>query len=116
MLCAMDDSRYDYEGPADLREALGAALGRVIDPEMALSIVDIGLVQRVAFDEGGRSLRVTLTPTSAACPATEALVDEVHAELAPLLPAHVELAVDVVLEPPWTPERMSAQARRFMGW
>ena len=64
---------------------------------------------------GADSLIVRMTMTSAACPVTDLIVEEVTAELAPLAPPGASVHVDLVWEPPWTPERLSARARRFMG-
>lgn len=105
---------FPYEGPDELRGAIERALHNVIDPEMALSIVDIGLVYGVTIT-GGRA-RVRLTMTSAACPVTDVIVDDVHAELGRVLPDGEDIEVELVWEPAWTPERLSARAKAFMGW
>ena len=105
---------FPYDGPETLRAPIAAALGRVIDPEVAMSIVDVGLVYGVTVGE--RALRVEMTMTSAACPVTDVIVDEAWHELARVVPQEIELDIDVVWEPPWTPDRMSERGRRFMGW
>ena len=105
---------FPYEGPDRLRAAIVAALGRVVDPEVAMSIVDVGLVYGVTLDE--RSLQVTMTMTSAACPVTDVIVDEAWHELARVVPHEIELDIEVVWEPPWNPDRMSERGRRVMGW
>jgi metal-sulfur cluster biosynthetic enzyme len=105
---------FPYDGPEALRAPVVAALGRVIDPEVAMSIVDVGLVYGVTVGE--RALRVEMTMTSAACPVTDVIVDEAWHELARVVPEAIELDIDIVWEPPWTPDRMSARGRRAMGW
>lgn len=105
--------RYEYAGEAALAPALAAALKGVIDPEMALDVVELGLVYRVEAAPGATRVRITMT--SAACPVTEYIVEEVgHAvrKARPGLPVDVELTWD----PPWTPDLMSAPARSAMGW
>lgn len=57
---------YPYSGPDDMREPVLAALSRVVDPEVAMTIVDVGLVYGVDVTPG--RLHVLLTMTSAACP------------------------------------------------
>ena len=106
--------RFPYHGPADLKDPVLQALTRVVDPELALSIVDIGLIYGVAFEEG--TLRVDMTMTSPACPMSEVVVDDVQAELQGVLPIGCEVEVHLVWEPPWEPTRMSPRARQFMGW
>jgi metal-sulfur cluster biosynthetic enzyme len=96
-----------------MRQAITAALTRVVDPELALSIVDIGLIYGVTLD--ATALRVRMTMTSAACPVTDVVVDEVEHELARVAPPGLPIQVDVVWDPPWTPARMSPRARRFMN-
>ena len=103
-----------YDGPDALREPILAALRRVVDPEVALSIVDVGLVYGVSVAPGG--VRVCMTMTSAACPMADLIVDDLCAELEAVLPAGMRVEVERVWEPPWTPERMSAEGKAFMGW
>lgn len=108
------EAPFLYEGPPSLRQPVTDALARVVDPEMALNIVDIGLVQEVRIGDDRATVRMTMT--SAACPVADLIVEEVEAELGRVLPPELGLAVELVWEPPWTPERMSERARRFMGW
>lgn len=102
---------YPYDGPDALRDPVLKALTGVVDPEFALTIVDLGLVVDVRIDD--ERLHVALTMTSAACPVADLIVDDAADALQPLAG---ERAVDVELvwTPEWTPERMSERARRFM--
>lgn len=106
--------RFDYEGDEALRGPVTQALRRVVDPEVALSIVDVGLIYRVRVTQEG--VHVLMTMTSAACPVTDVIVEDVQDELDRVLPAALPLEVEITYEPPWTPERMSESARRFMRW
>ena len=109
-----DTAPYPFSGPEALRAPVLAALTRVVDPEVAMSIVDVGLIYGVtATDE---TLRVEMTMTSPACPMSDMVLDDVEQELNRALPDHYTVEVCLVWEPPWDPSRMSAQARRFMGW
>lgn len=105
---------YPYEGPESLREPIESALRRVVDPEIAMTIVDVGLVYRVEVNDD--VVRVRMTTTSAACPAGELVVHEVRAELEDALPPRYAVEIECVREPAWSPERMSARAKAFMGW
>jgi metal-sulfur cluster biosynthetic enzyme len=107
-------SPFAYDGPAELRQPIVNALTRVVDPEVALSIVDVGLIYGVSVAEGRAHVRMTMT--SAACPVTDLILEEVENELARVLPAGCALNLDLCWEPPWTPDMMSARARLFMGW
>jgi metal-sulfur cluster biosynthetic enzyme len=110
----MDPSPFPYDGPAALQAPILAALSRVVDPEVALNIVDVGLVYDVTVADG--RMDVCITMTSAACPVTDIIVEDIESQLDAALPADMLIHVELVWEPPWTPERMSDQARGFMGW
>ncbi len=105
---------FEYSGPADLEPAIAAALRRVVDPEMALNIVDLGLVYRV--EAGAGTVKVDITMTSAACPVAELIVDDVVRELTERLGAQTRIDCELVWDPPWSPQRMSHRARIAMGW
>lgn len=110
----MTELPFPYQGPDALREPVLAALRRVVDPEVAMNIVDVGLVYGVAID--GPQVQVRVTMTSAACPVAGVIVEDIEHELWQALPEDMQIAVDLVWEPPWSPERLSDKARRFMGW
>jgi len=114
----MDDatpaSPYPYSGPEPLRAPILAALHRVIDPEVAMTIVDVGLVYGVTVT--AERVHVLLTMTSVACPVVDVIVDDVGAELDKVAPPELAVDVELVWEPPWTTDRMSERAKAFMGW
>jgi metal-sulfur cluster biosynthetic enzyme len=105
---------FPYDGPPDLLPDLLAALERVVDPEVGLNIVDVGLVYGVRVDDG--RMDVDITMTSAACPVIDVIVEDVERQLDRAMPPGLLIHVEVVWDPPWTPERMSARARAAMGW
>jgi len=111
---AADAFPYPYSGPEALRTPIEQALHRVVDPEVAMTIVDVGLVYGVAVTP--ERLHVLLTMTSAACPVADVIVDDVGAELDKVAPPGMAIDVELVWEPPWTSDRMSARAKAFMGW
>jgi metal-sulfur cluster biosynthetic enzyme len=108
------DASYPYDGPDELREPVQRALRNVVDPEMALSIVDVGLVYGVTIDD--RRAHVQVTMTSVACPVTELIVQDIESELDHVIPAGCTIDIELVWDPPWTPERMSPEGKAFMGW
>ncbi len=103
-----------FTGDPALRAPFFDALRRVQDPELGLSIVDLGLVYGIAIESA--LVRIRLTMTSAGCPLSDVIVDDIHHELEPLLPAGYEIEIELCWEPAWTPDRMSADARGRMGW
>ena len=107
-------SPYPYTGPQALRRPIEEALQRVVDPEVAMTIVDVGLVYGVTVSD--ERLRVLLTMTSAACPVTDVIVEEVAVELEAIAPRSMRVNVELVWEPAWSTDRMSPRAKAFMGW
>lgn len=95
-------------------ETLRTALRQVIDPEIGMNIVDLGLVYRLERDETGVELDITMT--SPACPMGEQIIDEAQAALEACLPAGTPIEVQLVWEPPWSPACMSERARQQLGW
>lgn len=95
-------------------EQILEALRSVEDPEAGMSIVDLGLVYAVERTEHG--VRVDMTLTSPSCPMGPYLVDEVIAAVRGAVPGTPDVQVELVWDPPWTPERMSEEARGRFGW
>lgn len=109
----MSDAAFPYEGPTELLPAITRALKTVVDPEVALDIVEVGLVYGVTVT--AERVAVRLTMTSAACPVTDLIVEDAEDALSRALPGRA-IHIELVWEPPWTPQRLSARARSFMGW
>jgi len=86
----------------------------VEDPEAGMSVLDLGLVYAIALEPG--KVRVEMTMTSPACPASEYIVDEAAAAIRAAVPGGTDVEVRLVWDPPWTPERMSAEAQEKFGW
>lgn len=95
-------------------ESVRQALRTVEDPEAGMNIVDLGLVYAIAVEPG--RVRVEMTMTSPACPVGAYLVDESAAAIRAVAPEGTDVQVDLVWEPPWTPDRMSPEAQSRFGW
>ena len=95
-------------------EALQTALHDVIDPELGMNIVDLGLVYRLeAVDTG---VELDLTMTSPACPLGESIMADARAVLESCVPPGTWIDINLVWDPPWSPARMSEMARLHFGW
>lgn len=94
--------------PADINEALK----QVLDPELGYNVVDLGLVYDV--DVRGSLVHVLLTTTTKGCPATAFIRDAIE-ERAAAVPGVTKVDVTMTWEPPWNPEKMSAEAKRHFG-
>jgi metal-sulfur cluster biosynthetic enzyme len=93
----------------DIREALR----QVLDPEIGVNIVDLGLVYRIEVD--GARVRIAMTMTSPACPLADYLKDLVTSAIRDRVPDVADVDVVVVWEPSWDPDMMSDEARRQLG-
>lgn len=94
--------------------AIHEALKTVEDPEAGMNIVDLGLVYGV--DVADDRVRVDMTMTTAACPMSDMLVEQVHDAVTAASPAGTNVEVRLVWDPPWTPDRMSGLAKEHFGW
>lgn len=99
-------------GAEHRREAVLQALSTVWDPELGLDVVALGLVYDVRVH--GEHVEVDMTLTTPGCPVSEQLPSEAAAAIQRALPG-VELHLQVVWDPPWTPERLSPMALRQLG-
>lgn len=90
------------------------ALRTVIDPEVGENIVDLGLVYRVASAPG--AVEIDITMTTPACPAAGAIAEEAEQAVQAAFAEPLAVKLEVVFDPPWTPERMSEGLRQRFGW
>lgn len=91
----------------EVRDALKA----VIDPELGLNIVDLGLIYDVDVDDATVTVRYTLT--TMAC-GLGPLIESGIKEVAGSLPFD-DVQTELVFQPPWSPERISAEGKAFLG-
>ena len=95
-------------------DAVREALRQVEDPEAGMNIVDLGLVYAVEVGAGG--VRVDLTMTTAACPMADMIVEAARDVVHAIVPAGTTVDVQLVWDPPWTPDKMTGIAREHFGW
>lgn len=100
----------EYTGKeAEVRDALA----NVVDPELHMNIIDLGLVYKIEVDGG--SAHVEMTLTSPGCPFGPYLIHQVN-EAASSVEGIQEAQVDIVWEPAWGPDKMSEEARLELGF
>jgi len=95
-------------------ERVREALRQVVDPELGIDVVDLGLVYEVVVRD--RDVRVVMTMTSPACPLHGSLTAAAEAAIRERDPDVGRVEIEVVWEPPWSPAMMSEAARRRLGW
>lgn len=94
-----------------------SALRSCYDPEIPVNIVDLGLIYNVSFvavDENKQDVTVDMTLTAQGCPEHVNISAQVKSRLEQL-PGVRNALVNVVWTPPWTPERLSPDARKQLG-
>ncbi len=94
-------------------EQVKEALASVNDPEIGMSITDLGLVYDIAIDAED-NVSVEMTLTSPGCPLGDVITQQVDSALKAI--GAKSTSVDIVWSPPWTPEMMSEEAKERLGW
>ncbi|HEX7215391.1 MAG TPA: metal-sulfur cluster assembly factor [Methylomirabilota bacterium] len=83
------------------------ALREVFDPELGMSVVDLGLIYDVAIDAG--RVRITMTLTTQGCPLHDSMTEWVRQAVG-RIPGVEDVVVVIVFDPPWTPDRIRQDA------
>jgi metal-sulfur cluster biosynthetic enzyme len=100
-------------GPNPVRDAVLDALHNVLDPELGINIVDLGLVYEV--EVRGDTVHIEYTLTTMGCPIGPLIEAEIRQLLAGIEGVG-EVDAEMVLRPPWTPEMMSEEAKAALGF
>jgi len=90
-----------------------AALKTVIDPELGINIVDLGLVYHAV--RNANRIDVALTMTTPSCPLGEMITEEIKLVLHDRFPDTPDVRVELVWDPPWFPDLMSEETRCQLG-
>ncbi|MCS7315074.1 MAG: SUF system Fe-S cluster assembly protein [Bryobacterales bacterium] len=99
---------------AALKDQIIAALKTIYDPEIPVNIYDLGLIYEVNVNEEG-AVRIAMTLTAPACPVAAMLPRQVEQRVREV-PGVKEARVELVWDPPWTPDRMTQEARMRLGF
>lgn len=87
------------------------ALKDVIDPELGVNIVDLGLIYDLSWDDENNALIVSMTLTSAGCPLTDVIEDDMSQTLDGVVE---QFRINWVWMPPWGPEKITDDGRDMM--
>ena len=93
-------------------EKIFETLKTVIDPEIGINIVDLGLIYNIEFDDN--KITVTMTLTTPGCPMHNSITSWVKEALT-RIDEKIEASVNLVWQPPWSPEDMSDDAKIQLG-
>jgi len=95
-------------------EAIRAALRSVIDPEVGMNVVDLGLVYGIEIAPD--RVRVNMTMTTPACPMGAMITEDAREAIRDIAPEAAEVDVQLVWDPPWDSSMMSEHAKQRFGW
>lgn len=94
-------------------DAVTDALSNVIDPELGLDFVELGLIYGIEIDGG--TVNVTFTLTTPACPIGPQVTEQIE-EFVGEVDGVEDVVPTMVFNPPWTPDRMSEDAKFALGY
>ena len=94
------------------KEEILEALKEVYDPEIPVDIVNLGLIYDVNIEDG--KVKILMTLTAIGCPVGPLIVDMVKLRLLKLEGVK-EVEVELTYDPPWTPDKMSEEAKKKLG-
>lgn len=98
----------------ELESFIWEVLHEVYDPEVGINIVDLGLVYRIEIE--GDDVRVIMTLTTPGCPLHDTITEAVDESIHFNVPYVEKVTVDLVWDPPWSPQMITAAGREELGW
>lgn len=90
------------------------ALKGVVDPELGVNIVDLGLVYRADLTDDG--IEIAMTMTTPTCPLGEMLVEQAETALRERFPEASAIRISLLRTTPWSPARITEEGRIALGW
>ena len=95
----------------DLFDAVEEGLKEVMDPELGVNVVDLGLIYDLSWDDESDALLISMTLTSAGCPLTDVLEEQTAQALDGIVD---QFRINWVWMPPWGPEKITDDGRDMM--
>ncbi|MCI7676713.1 metal-sulfur cluster assembly factor [Streptococcus orisratti] len=105
--------KYTEEEITKIKDRILEALEMVIDPELGIDIVNLGLVYEIRFEQDGRT-EIDMTLTTMGCPLADLLTNQIH-DVMKDVPEVTSVEVKLVWYPAWTVDKMSRYARIALG-
>jgi metal-sulfur cluster biosynthetic enzyme len=103
------------ENNNDIKHTIAVnALRNVLDPEIGLSVIDLGLIYELNFNEKESQLHCIMTLTTQACPMGDSIRSRVHDCLSDVF-RHYTVDVELTFEPPWSPEMISEEGKNILN-
>ena len=97
-----------------IEEQIRETLKKILDPEIGINIVDLGLVYQIELRP--EELYIQITMTSPTCPLSGVITRNMDQVLRKTFPDLGEMTIELVWDPAWSPELMSDTAKKQLGW
>ena len=110
----MSEKKYSPEEVEKIKTRFLESLEQVIDPELGIDIVNLGLIYEIRFDESTGETEIDMTLTTMGCPLADLLTDQIYDAVSDV-PEVTKTEVKLVWSPAWTVEKMSRYARIALG-
>lgn len=94
------------------KEAIIETLRDCYDPEIPINVVDLGLIYNIEIKSGSVEIKMTLTALG--CPLSETIIQDMKQRVA-MLKGVKDVTIEIVFDPPWSPDKMSQEARKILG-
>ena len=105
---------YTNEQIDDIKNRILESLEQVIDPELGIDIVNLGLVYEIHFNDENGETQIDMTLTTMGCPLADLLTDQIHDAMSDV-PEVSKVEVRLVWYPAWTVDKMRRYARIALG-
>ena len=110
----MSEQKYSPEEVEKIITRILESLEQVIDPELGIDIVNLGLIYEIRFNETNGETEIDMTLTTMGCPLADLLTDQIYDAMSDV-PEVTKTDVKLVWYPAWTVEKMSRYARIALG-
>ena len=110
----MSEQKYSPEEVEKIKTRILESLEQVIDPELGIDIVNLGLIYEIRFDETNGETEIDMTLTTMGCPLADLLTDQIYDAMSDV-PEVTKTDVKLVWYPAWTVEKMCRYARIALG-
>ena len=110
----MSEQKYSPEEVEKIKTRILESLEQVIDPELGIDIVNLGLIYEIRFAETNGETEIDMTLTTMGCPLADLLTDQIYDAMSDV-PEVTKTDVKLVWYPAWTVEKMSRYARIALG-
>lgn len=99
----------------DIKQSVKETLKQIPDPEIGVSIWDLGLIYEINIDEKAGTVDIIMTLTTIGCPLFNLIADPIR-EAVSKLPGVKKVNIELTFEPPWSTDRMSEEAKAQLGF